>query len=112
MAASETIDPAGRSEARERAAEYLIKRHRFRLAETLPWLAAIAVYFIFQQESRIEIGSELFRFEKGDSIRLFFSCRHTPQLLDSLLNPLGLTIIDHWINSSGEEGVFLVKRES
>ena len=51
------FDPAGRSEARERAAEYLIKRHRFRLAETLPWLAAIAVYFIFPE--RMTFGSQV-----------------------------------------------------
>jgi branched-chain amino acid transport system permease protein len=57
MAASETIGAAGRSEARERAAEYLLKRHRFRLAETLPWLAAIAVYFIFPE--RMTFGSQV-----------------------------------------------------
>lgn len=57
MAASETITPASRSEAREHAAEYLLKRHRFRLAETLPWLAAIAVYFIFPE--RMTFGSQV-----------------------------------------------------
>jgi len=57
MAASEAITPATRSEARERAAEYLLKRHRFRLAETLPWLAAIAVYFIFPE--RMTFGSQV-----------------------------------------------------
>src|SRR6187431_2972478 len=57
MAASETIGAAGRSEARERAADYLLKRHRFRLAETLPWLAAIAVYFIFPE--RMTFGSQV-----------------------------------------------------
>jgi len=43
MAVSETIGTASRSEARESAAEHLLKRHRFRLAETLPWVIAIAV---------------------------------------------------------------------
>jgi len=57
MAASEAITSATRSEARERAAEYLLKRHRFRLAETLPWLAAIAVYFIFPE--RMTFGSQV-----------------------------------------------------
>ncbi len=57
MAASETISAASRSEARERAAEYLLRRHRFRLAETLPWLAAIAVYFIFPE--RMTFGSQV-----------------------------------------------------
>ncbi len=57
MAASETISAAGRSEARERAAEYLLRRHRFRLAEALPWLLAIAVYFIFPE--RMTFGSQV-----------------------------------------------------
>jgi branched-chain amino acid transport system permease protein len=57
MAASETITPTARSEARERAAEHLLRRHRFRLAETLPWLAAIAVYFIFPE--RMTFGSQV-----------------------------------------------------
>src|SRR6186713_2433775 len=57
MAASEAITSATRSEARERAAEYLLKPHRFRLAETLPWLAAIAVYFIFPE--RMTFGSQV-----------------------------------------------------
>ena len=57
MAASETITPASRSEARERAAEHLLKRHRIRLAEALPWLAAIAVYFIFPE--RMTFGSQV-----------------------------------------------------
>lgn len=57
MAASETIGTASRSEARESAAEYLLKRHRFRLAETLPWVIAIAVYFIFPE--RMTFGSQV-----------------------------------------------------
>jgi branched-chain amino acid transport system permease protein len=57
MAASETITPTARSEARERAAEHLLRRHRFRLAETLPWLVAIAVYFIFPE--RMTFGSQV-----------------------------------------------------
>ena len=50
MAASETIGAA----ARERATDYLAKRHRFRLAEALPWLIAIAVFFIFS--TRLTFG--------------------------------------------------------
>ena len=57
MAGSETIGTASRSEARERAAEYLLRRHRFRLAEALPWLVAIAIYFIFPE--RMTFGSQV-----------------------------------------------------
>jgi branched-chain amino acid transport system permease protein len=50
MAANDSLTahaPPDRAQARERAAEYLQRRHRFRPAEALPWLIAIAVYFIF-----------------------------------------------------------------
>src|SRR5471032_3256890 len=42
---------------RERAAEYLLRRHRFQPAEVLPWLVAIAVYFIFPD--RMTFGSQV-----------------------------------------------------
>ena len=58
MAASDTIGvTAERKQARERAAEYLLRRHRFRLAETVPWLIALAVFFIFPD--RMTFGSQV-----------------------------------------------------
>jgi len=56
MAASETISPE-RNAARERAAEYLLSRHRFHWQEALPWLIAIAAYFIFPD--RMTFGSQV-----------------------------------------------------
>ena len=47
----------GRERARERAAEYLLRRHRFRPAEALPWLIAIAAFFIFPD--RMTFGSQV-----------------------------------------------------
>ena len=49
--------PAARSQARERAADYLISRHRFRLAEALPWLIALAAYFLFPD--RMTFGGQV-----------------------------------------------------
>ena len=57
MAASDTITTAQRTSTRERAADYLLGRHRFRAAEALPWLIAIAVYFIFPD--RLTFGSQV-----------------------------------------------------
>ena len=56
MAVSEIVSPE-RKQARERAAEYLLSRHRFQPAEALPWLIAIAVYFIFPD--RMTFGSQV-----------------------------------------------------
>jgi branched-chain amino acid transport system permease protein len=58
MAASDTMRASATpAQTRERAANYLIKRHRFRAAEALPWLFAIAVYFIFPD--RMTFGSQV-----------------------------------------------------
>jgi branched-chain amino acid transport system permease protein len=48
MAASETQD-AARIAVRDRAAEFLLRRHRFRPSEALPWLIAIACFFAFPE---------------------------------------------------------------
>ena len=47
---------AGR-QARERAAEYLISRHRYRWPEVLPWLVAIFAFFVFPD--RMTFGSQV-----------------------------------------------------
>jgi branched-chain amino acid transport system permease protein len=43
--------------ARDRAAEFLISRHRFHWPEALPWLLAIAAFFIFPD--RMTFGSQV-----------------------------------------------------
>ncbi len=58
MAAIETMagEPT-REQARERAAEFLISRHRYRWPEALPWLIAIAAFFVFPD--RMTFGSQV-----------------------------------------------------
>jgi branched-chain amino acid transport system permease protein len=56
MAASDSIN-LDRKQMRERAAEYLVSRHRPRWPEALPWLLALAVYFVFPD--RMTFGSQV-----------------------------------------------------
>jgi len=58
MAASETLtgEPT-REQARARAAEFLISRHYYRWPEAVPWLIAIACYFVFPD--RMTFGSQV-----------------------------------------------------
>jgi branched-chain amino acid transport system permease protein len=51
-----TRDPA-MLEARERGADYLVRRHYFRWTEALPWLIAIACFFLFP--NRMTFGNQL-----------------------------------------------------
>lgn len=58
MAASDiTVVGPVREGARERAAEFFMSRHRFRWPEALPWVIAIACYFVFPD--RMTFGSQV-----------------------------------------------------
>ena len=75
-----------------------------------PALLRVEARFQFTRGCEIEVDSNRFVFPEGDSIRLFFSYRHTPALVRSLLSPYGLTVRQQWIAGSEEEGVFLASR--
>ena len=58
MAASEPSSGAVTAKAaRDRAAEYLLRRHYFRWPEALPWLIAIVCFFVFPD--RMTFGSQV-----------------------------------------------------
>jgi L-histidine Nalpha-methyltransferase len=71
-------------------------------------LKRIAAYFVFLRKCEIQLESQNFTFNTNDSIRLFFSYRHTPQLIHALLGQFGLKVAREWLSTSEEEGVFLV----
>jgi L-histidine N-alpha-methyltransferase len=74
------------------------------------YLKRIAAYFHFNRLRMVAVDSEQFEFRAGESIRLFFSYRHTSALVSALLKPHGLEVTEEWIAPSQEEGVFLVRR--
>ena len=67
-----------------------------------------AADFQFVKRRQFQMDRERFEFRPGDSIRLFFSYRHTPVLVRSLLAAHGLKVLEERITPSEEEGVFLV----
>jgi L-histidine N-alpha-methyltransferase len=74
-------------------------------------LKRVAAYFQFVRPREIQIDDDRFAFSPGESVRLFFSYRHTPALVRTLLNEHGLRVLEQWIAQSEEEGVFLVVRD-
>ena len=72
-----------------------------------PPLKAMVARFHFTRARNLRVSDAVFALGPGDVIRLFFSCRHTPQLVRDLLRDHGLTGTGEWVNPSGEEGVFL-----
>jgi uncharacterized SAM-dependent methyltransferase len=74
-------------------------------------LQRIVARFHFTRARRIEIEDQKFDFAAGESIRLFFSYRCTPDRVRRQLGRNGLEILDQWITQSEEEGVFLCQRK-
>jgi uncharacterized SAM-dependent methyltransferase len=73
-------------------------------------LKRVAASFHFSKPEQIKIENDLFRFDAGEKIRLFFSYRHTPELVRQLVNEHGFQVCDQWIASSEEEGIFLLRK--
>lgn len=73
-------------------------------------LERVAAYFDFAHPRCLKVEGERFAFEPGDSLRLFFSYRYTPEKVRAALAPQGLQVLAQWLADSGEEGVFLVER--
>jgi uncharacterized SAM-dependent methyltransferase len=78
--------------------------------EDVEMLKRVVAHFHFQRSRAILVDSERFQFAVGDSIRLFFSYRYTPELVESHLRQHGLSVTDQWVTQSEEEGVFLCRR--
>ena len=73
-------------------------------------LKRVTAYFYFNQKRCIEAQGPQFQFHSGESMRLYFSYRHTADLVKTMLAEHGLHVLDQWITPSQEEGVFLVQR--
>lgn len=69
-------------------------------------LKRVTVDFVFNRPRELRLDEEVFHFAPGEKIRLFFSCRHTPAMVESLLASQGLRLKGSWIAKSDEEAVF------
>jgi uncharacterized SAM-dependent methyltransferase len=69
-------------------------------------LARITATFEFDRPRSIALDDDEFRFERGDTLRLFFSYRHTSASVRPLLAQHGIRVDAEWITASGEEGIF------
>jgi L-histidine Nalpha-methyltransferase len=83
-------------------------RVHFSIEECADGLLRIRADFQFKSAQTLEFETEKFKFKGGESIRLFFSYRYTPERLGEVFGKAGLRISQQWISASGEEGVFLI----
>jgi uncharacterized SAM-dependent methyltransferase len=72
-------------------------------------LKRVAAYFCFSRTRKLAVQTQEFEFGAGDRVRLFFSYRHTPALLRTLLESYGIEVLAEWITRSEEEGVVLAR---
>ena len=73
-------------------------------------LRRIEAIFHFTRPRRIEVENTAFDFRAGETIRLFFSYRYTPERVRKILARYQLAVCDQWITKSEEEGVWLIRR--
>lgn len=79
----------------------------FQIEDTRDDLKRIVACFRLKRPCQIKIDGESFIFASGETIRLFFSCRYTPDRVRASLAAHNLEIKEEWITESNEEGVFL-----
>ncbi|MCX8089853.1 MAG: L-histidine N(alpha)-methyltransferase [Verrucomicrobiae bacterium] len=73
-------------------------------------LRRIAALFRFERPRALLVEGERFDFAPGETLRVFFSYRYTPERVRRLLARHGLELREQWITDSEEEGVFLCRR--
>lgn len=83
---------------------------RFAIEDSGSWKRIVA-RFHFTRACRIEIEHDVFEFQPGETIQVFFSYRYRPPTIRGHLHALGMPTKDCWITKSGEEGVFLCRRQ-
>ena len=74
-------------------------------------LKRIVAGFHFTRSRPIEVDGVRFDFHAGETIRLFFSYRYTPERVRKVLARYGLEVCDQWTAKPEEEGVFLCRRK-
>ncbi|HKS37971.1 MAG TPA: L-histidine N(alpha)-methyltransferase [Verrucomicrobiae bacterium] len=74
-------------------------------------LFRIVAHFDLTRDRVIQVDNSKFQFRSGESIRLFYSFRYTPERLRALLAKFGLKVIEANISKSQEEGVFVCRRD-
>ncbi len=74
-------------------------------------LKRVVASFHFKRARQIKMDDDVFNFKSGETIRLFFSYRYTPERVRKILAAHKLQVCEQWIAKSEEEGVFLCRRK-
>ena len=83
---------------------------RFTIETNANGLRRITAGFDLKCSREIKVYGETVGFDAGEQIRLFFSYRHTPPTIRSLLEEHKIKLTGEWLNDAGEEGVFSCRK--
>jgi len=83
---------------------------RFSIETDADNLQRIVAHFEVYRPREVRVFSERIAFTVGERLRVFFSYRHTVQTMTALLAEQGMAVVEHWLNDSAEEGVFLIQK--
>jgi uncharacterized SAM-dependent methyltransferase len=75
-------------------------------------LKRVVADFRFTRKRVISIDANTFSFARGESVRLFYSYRYTPDRVCQTLAYYQLEVCGQWIATSEEEGVFLCRKNN
>ena len=73
-------------------------------------LLRVEADFVFRRACVLHYGGREWRCKRGERFGLFFSYRHTPERVKELFIQHGLLVQKQWLNTAGDEGVFLIQR--
>jgi L-histidine Nalpha-methyltransferase len=73
-------------------------------------LLRIEAHYTFKNSQTLCLDTEQFTYSPNETFRLFYSYRHTPNLLHALFKQHNLQITHQWLTASAEEGIFLARK--
>jgi uncharacterized SAM-dependent methyltransferase len=73
-------------------------------------LLRVEADFVFRRACVLRYGGREWRCKRGERFGLFLSYRHTPERVRKLFARHGLVVQKQWLNTAGDEGVFLLQR--
>ncbi len=73
-------------------------------------LQRVEADFVFRRACTLNYAGKEWRCRRGERFGLFFSYRHTPELVKGMFARHKLLVREQWLNVAGDEGVFLVTR--
>jgi len=74
-------------------------------------LQRVEANYIFGKTCTLHHGGREWRCRRGEKFGLFFSYRHTAELVEEMFSQHGLSVRAQWLNAAGDEGVFLIQHQ-